>query len=382
MLPVSAAFLDSVHGSHRIVSRARIITPGATGANPAGTDLLIIDGSVTLDATADVRGTLDLTVADPWPAGNTTGHLVPYGTELAVSRGVVFGNGRIERAPLGIYRITDVEQDDAPDGPLRIAAADRMSAIIDGRLVAPVQYPATALYGVVVADLVQAVLPGQLIEWDDATNLEAIGRNVVAEEDRAAFLRDLVTALGKVWFFDYRGILVIRDPPDPTLPVIDIAAGRNGVVVSIARALTREDMYNAVIATGEGVDGVAPTYGAAYDLDPTSVTYWHGSFGKVPEFFSSPLLTTNTKAQKAAKSMLIKALGLPYAVSFGMVPNPALEPLDAVRVLYPPRAARSPDDAVELHVLEQLTIGLGADTAMNATTRRQTLSAALIGSDA
>lgn len=376
MLPVSDAFLAAVRDSHSIVSRARVVTPGQTGVALSGVDVKVVDGTVTLDGTADVRGRLTLTLAEAWPAGNTTADLVPYGTELAVSRGVVFGNGRIERVPLGIYRITDVDQDDAPKGPLNVVAADRMSAVVEARLLAPVQYGAASTYGTVVADLVQEVLPAQVIDWDDATELDTIGRALVAEEDRFAFLNDLVKALGKVWYFDYRGVLVIRDPPDPTVAVLDVAAGAGGVLVRAARNLSRTGVHNAVVATGEAIDELAAAYGVAYDLDPTSVTYWNGAFGKVPRFYSSPFITTNAQAVAAARSILLRELGLPYSVAFGMVPNPALEPLDAVRVVYPPAAGRV---AKELHVLEQLTIGLGAETSMSAATRLQTLSGALIG---
>lgn len=379
MLPVSAQFLAAVRGSHGIVSRVRLVTPGQTGVNPTGVDLKVVDGAVTLDVTADVRGRLQLELAEPWPTGNTTAHIVPYGSEVAVSRGVVFGNGTIERVPLGIYRITDVEQDDAPKGPLRVVAQDRMSAVVDARLLAPVQYGAASTYGAVLEDLVQEALPGQLIEWDDASDLEPIGRVLVAEEDRYAFCNDLVKSLGKVWFFDYRGVLVVKDPPDPTVAVVDVAAGAGGVLVAASRSLTRTAVYNAVVAVGEAVDDVAPAYGVAYDLDPASVTYWHGDFGKVPRFYSSPFMTSDAQAVTAARSILLRSLGLPYSVGFGMVPNPALEPLDAVRVVYPPVLGRTPVVAKELHVLEQVTIGLGASTTMVAATRLQTLSGALIG---
>lgn len=372
MLPVSAAFLAAVRGSHRIASRARIITPGATGADPAGTDLRIVDGTVTLDAGADVRGSLDLVVTERWPAGDTTADLVPYGTELAVSRGILFGNGAIQRAPLGIYRVITVEQEDAPDGPLRITAQDRTAGLVDARMLTPVSYAATATYSAVVTGLVQAVYPGQLIEWDDATDVETIGRRTVVEEDRYAFLRDLVTSLGKVMFFDYRGILVIRDPPDPTVAVWDVDAGANGVLVSASRALTREGVYNAVVASGEALDDAAPPLGVAYDTDPTSVTYWDGPFGKVPRFYSSPLITTNAQALKAAQTMLTEALGLPYSVDFSAIPNPALEPLDVVRVTYPPDLRQHPRVRQETHVLDSLTIPLLPGPALAAATRMQT----------
>lgn len=373
MLPVSPEFLDAVRGSHRSVVRARIITPGATGADPAGVDLRIEDGSVTLDATADVRGTLDLTVAEAWPAGITTADLVPYGTELAISRGIVFGNGRVERAPLGIYRVITVEQEDAPKGPLQITAQDRMSGIVEARLIAPVQYVEANTYGDVVGDLVSAIYPGVVIEWDDDTDTDTIDRKLVAEEDRFAFLQDLVTSVGKVWWFDYRGVLVIKDPPDPAAPVWTVDAGARGVLVTASRALTREGVYNAVVATGEALDSKPPPYAVAYDLDPGSVTYWEGAFGKVPRFYSSPFIKTNAQAAKAATSMLEQVLGVPYAVDLSAVPNPAVEPLDAVRVVYPPVLGRSPVVAEETHVLEQVTIPLQPAAALTASTRLQTL---------
>lgn len=372
MLPVSTEFLKVVRGSHRIVSRARVITPGATGADPPGVDLAVIEGTVTLDSSADVRGTLDLTLAEAWPAGVTTADLVPYGTELAVSRGVVFGNGAIERAPLGIYRITSVEQDAAPAGPLRVTASDRMAGLVEAKLLAPVQYLASQTYGDVIADLVQAVYPAAVIEWDDTTDADTLGRAAVVEDDRFAFIKDLVTAVGKVAYFDYRGVLVIRDPPDPGAPVWDVGAGANGVLVTAGRSLTRDGMYNGVVATGEAIDATAPPTGTATDDDPASVTWWEGPFGKVPTAFSSPILKTDAQAAKAAAAILARSLGRPYSVDFSAVPNPALEPLDAVRVIYPPVLGRSPTVAREVHVLDQLRIPLGSGTALTASTRLQT----------
>lgn len=372
MLPVSARFLAALRSSHQAVARVRVITPGATGADPPGTDLRVVDGSVTLDGSADIRGTLDLTVAESWPAGPSVAELVPYGTELAVSRGVVFGNGNIERAPLGIYRITDVEQDDAPSGSLRITATDRMGGLIDAQLLRPVQFLSTATYGDVVEELVTDVYPGQPIEWDDATDAGTLGRTTIVEADRHGYLKDLTKALGKVMYFDYRGVLVIRTPPDPTEPVWDVDAGATGVLVRVGRARSREGVRNAVVATGEALDDFAPATAVVVDDDPASVTYWDGDFGKVPEFYSSPLIFTLAQATTAAAAQLALLKGLPYSVDLSAVPNPALEPLDAVQVVYPPDRARSPQVAREVHVLEQLRVPLDAAGALTAATRLQT----------
>lgn len=370
MLPVSAAFLAAIRSSHEAISRVRVITPGATGADPAGTDLVVVEGSVTLDGTADVRGTLDLTVSAAWPTSASTADLVPYGTELAVSRGVVFGNGDIQRAPLGVYRITLVEQPDAPKGPLRITASDRMSGLIEAKLLAPRQFLATATYGDVVSALVTEVYPSAVIEWDDATNVVAIGRTTVVELDRYAFLADMVKALGKVWYFDYRGVLVIRDPPNPGVVVWEVDAGANGVLVSVGRSRSRDGVRNAVVATGEAVDDFLPATAAVVDSDATSPTYWYGAFGKVPEFYTSPLIFTLAQATKAATQLLGQLKGLPYSVDFTAVPNPAMEPGDVVRVSYPPVPGRAPTVQREVHVVDRLTIGLGAG-ALTASTRLQ-----------
>lgn len=371
MLPVSSKFLATVRGSHGIVSRARVITPGATGADPPGVDLVVIDGGVTLDGSADVRGSLtSLEVYAPFPTAWTTADLVPYGTEIAVSRGVVYGNGAVERAPLGIYRIQSVEQADAPAGTLTIGGQDRMSGLIEADLLAPRQFIAGTTLGAVVSNLVTEVYPAAVIEWDDATNLQTLTRAAIVEEDRFAFLQELVTARGKVMYYDYRGVLVIRTPPNPTTSVFTVDAGATGVLVKVSRSLTRDGVFNAVVATGESADDFAPARGVATDDDPTSPTYWNGSFGKVPKPFASPLIYSNAQALTVAKAMLAQATGLPYSVDFSAVPNPALEPLDPVEVVYP-RVNVGASAAREIHVLDQITIPLASGGALGAKTRLQ-----------
>ena len=366
MRPVSAEFLRTLRGSHEFIARARVVEPGLTGTNPDGTFIPILGGSVTMDATADVRSTLDLDTdgTGMWPrrAGDL---LAPYGNELFVERGIKYGNGSLEWVSQGYYRIQAPEQDNPPNGPIRLAASDRMASIIEARLLAPRQFDSSATYGDVVADLVNEVA-GYTIEWDDGTEADTLDRTVLAEEDRFGFLNDLVKALGKVWYFDYRGILVIKDPPDASSPVWDVNHGAGGVLVEMSRDLSREGVYNAVVATGEAADAEVPARAVVYDNNPNSPTYWLGTFGKVPRFYSSSFITTDDQAFSAASSMLRQSLGLPYNVDLSQVPNPALEPLDPVRVSY------SDSDARELHVLKTLTVPLTATEAQAATTQEQT----------
>lgn len=380
MLPVSDAFLAAIRGSHSIVSGASVLTPpGQTGTALIGTSLAVVSGQVTLDATADVRGTLDMTVAEPWPTGNTTNDLVPYGTEIAINRGIVFGNGVVQRVPLGIYRLTTVEQTDAPKGSLRLTGSDRMSVVIAARLEIPRSFSAATTFGTVMTTLVQAVLPAQTIQWlntdgstDAITPATAIGRVQIAETDRFGFLNDMIKSLGMVWYFDYRGILVIKPIPAAGISVWTADAGVNGVLVHANRSLTRDGVHNSVIATGEALDNTAPFTATAHDTDPTSVTYYSGPFGPVPFFYSSPFITTAAGAASAAAGQLLLNRGLPYNVDFTQVPNPALEPLDGITIVYPIDLSTQPHVVTELHVLQQVVIGLGVTDGMACTTKLTT----------
>lgn len=365
MRPVTDKFLETLRGSHRMVADARICTTFQTGVDPTGTGIPILGGDVASDANADIRSTIDLTTdgAGAW-ASDPGGLLTPYGNEVFVRRGIEYGDGEKEIVSLGYYRITDVEQDEAPDGPIRLAGSDRMRGIIDARMTIPVQFHTGHTFQQVFDRLVLEVYPDAVMEFDFDPATTTIGRDAVAEEDRYAFLRDLAAARGKLMYFDHRGVLVVHDWPDPGQPVWDIDAGENGVLISQARNLTREGIYNAVVATGESADTATPARAVVVDNDPTSPTYWHGTFGKLPRFYTSTFITDNDQARSAATSILRTTLGLPYNIDITAVPNPALETLDSIRVM------NQQDSA--LHVIEQLTIPLTADAPMAGTTRDQT----------
>lgn len=374
MRPVSAGFLRALRGSHQARFEARLVTAGQVGTDPDGTQIDIVAGDVTLDGTAAIRSTVDLTTdGSLWPH-TAAGLLAPYGAyELWVRRGIVLGTGT-EWVSLGYHRLTGPDQDQAPDGPIKVAAGDRMAGLIDGRVLSPVSFAATATLGDVVAQLVTEVYPTAVIEWDDATNADTLGRAMVCEEDRHAFLADLVTAAAKVWYWDHRGHLVIASPPSTTDPVWTVDAGENGVLVELSRQLSREGVTNIVVATGEGADETPPVRGMAWDNDGRSPTYRYGPFGPVPKFFASPLLTTTAAAVAAARTELTKTLGLPYSVDFSTVPNPALEPYDPVLCEY--------DDAgpAETHIVQSVAIPLDPQGELKARTRQQ--SSVLIGQTA
>lgn len=368
MRPVSERFLRVVRNSHKACFRATVVTGLPTGVEPEGTEIPIFDGDVQLDANASIRGTLDLTTDGSLWSDDSDGLLTPYGAEVHIARGIEFGGGEREWVSQGYFRIYTAEQDDAPKGgPIRITARDRMSGIIDARLEAPIQFPAESAVSTVFDTLVLEVYPTADIVYDFDAEAVTFPGSHIAEQDRYGFLLDVTKALGKVLYWDYEGKLRVEDAPAATTSAVafDVTHGADGVLVSMGRARSREGVYNAVVVTGEAPGDQPAVRAVARDVAPTSPTYWHGPFGKVPKFYSSSFITDAGQAAAAASALLSRNLGLPYAVQFGMVPNPALEPLDVVGVTYRDNAR------AELHVLEKLNIPLTAAGAMSATTRER-----------
>jgi hypothetical protein len=372
MRPVSDRFLNVLRGSHKAIFRARVCETFQDGTDPTGTEIPILSGDVQFASAAEIRSTLALTTEYTWPR-RATDLLAPYHNEIYVERGVSFGNGQREWVGLGYFRINQVSQDEVPGGPIEIAAADRMSGIIDARFLTPRQFPSTWTRQQLVHTLITEVYPDATIEWDDAGAANSnLNRNIVTEKDRAAILRDLVTSVGKIGYFDHRGIFVIKTPPSLTGPESwTIDAGRTGVLVEMQRAITREGIYNVVVASGEATDTTPPVTSIVADVDPNSPTRYGGPFGPVPRFYTSPFITTRDQARDAAAGLLRTSLGLPYSVDLTTIANPALEPDDVIAVRYPKSAQLVQSLRTEKHIIDSISIPLDPETAVSIQTRKQ-----------
>lgn len=376
MRPVSEAWKSAIVNPHRMISRARLCTPGQEGTNPGPLasngepkyPLAIVDGDVLTSASAEIRSTVLMSVIADWP-GSVFDMLNPYGAaDLFLERGLVYGSGTREWVSLGYHRLDVVSQKDAPLGAIDLDASDRMAAIIDARLTKPRQYFAGTTWRQIVQDLVWEIYPGRTITITGFNADEAITADQICDQDRYAFLNDIAKSHGCTMYFDYAGKFVMAPVPVPTpgaRPAMMVKRGKDGVLISAGRKLSRESVFNAVVANGEQVGDADPVNGVAYDLDPNSVTRWNGPFGQVPRYYSSSLLSTDAQALSAAQAMLSRSTGLPYTVDFNMVPNPALEPLDVLGIEVAKTGTWEP------HVLDTISIPLTARRAMRGSTRMQ-----------
>lgn len=361
-----ATFGDLVAGSHSARFAAIVPSSWQTGTDPVGEPLNVLGGGVKFDATADIWSSGTITVAEAWP-GPVNELLTVFGGEIFLARGVDTGAGGVAWSPMGYFRVTTDDQDDAAKGPITVTLDDRMMTIKESELIFPRVFEPGTTVQAMVENLVLDVYPLAVIEYDSGSGATVLGRQITVEKDRQAGLADLADSLGQFVYFDERGVLRFADIPDTTEPVWTIRAGRRGTLVKPRRKLTRTGVYNAIAVFGEGMDDTPPVYAIAYDASPTSPTRWGGPFGKIPRRYASPFITTWSGARSAASSMLRRLLGAPYSVSITVIPNPALRPFMPIRLIYD-------DGTREMHVIDTFELPYDVQTAAGIETRDQTTS--------
>lgn len=363
----SARAASVVGGSHSVQVRATAY--GATIGSLSG--LPISGGVVTVDATSQVRRTATIVIADPtlWPR-HPTDVLSPFGSELLVEYGVVIPRVGTEWIPLIRGVISDAGRQrpyTSVDGSVTLSLVDRSARVHEDRLDAPAQTVSGATTVAEITRLIQETLPTAVVTDETSSSQVASVLEIERERWRDG-VEKLADSLGAEVFADPSGDFVIRFQPTLSdVPVWEIRSGDGGTLVRKQEALTRERVYNRVIAVGQRTDGTPPVRSAVSDTDTTSPTYYGGPFGKKPRFYSSPLLTTTGQCTTAATALLERAKGIQASVSLDTIVNPALDAGDVIRVY---------DEGVwQTHIVDKLTIPLAVGTPQSITTRSVDLEA-------
>lgn len=363
MRNVSAEFLAEVRRSHTVVSEVWCYPADGSDA----VQVPVSDGSVTLDATQPVRARLDISVEDTdWIPTDASDSLAPFGSELVAYRGVRYADGTTELVTLGWFGLEDAEiTDDGTGATARVAALDRMDRLSKAKFEDTYQVANGTLYTQAIVDVVDMLWP----DCDVMDNF--VGQSAMTStlrptaqlgDDPVEFIQGLAYAIGMSLFFDGDGKLTLRKFTAQS-PVLEVSEG--DVLLTTSRSWSRTAAFNKVIVTGENTDGADVFRGEAFDSNPESPTYFYGPFGRVTEVRSFSQVESDNQAADVAANILAQEIGVPSAVQFTMVPCPALEVEDTVRVSRP--SVGVDDD----FVLDQLTIGLGASEVMSGVCRER-----------
>jgi hypothetical protein len=344
-----SSFWDATIGqSHQISVRVQAMFNRSTIA----LGLRVSGGQITLDRTASSLGRLTATFAEPTLIPTQTGGtLTPFGYELAVQLGIIYGDGSAENLPMGIYPIQQT-QIDGINLTSSVTAVDRSQLVRDARFEDDYSVAAGTNMGTAILNMVQAGVPGLPYSFTSTPYTSPV-LTFAAQSDRWDAAQGMASSIGCELFFDGAGYLRLRNELSSATPVATIADGPGGVMVSAALSLDRSGAYNRVIATGENTTNAAVYRGVWTDDNPASPTYYFGSFGHKPRFYASPFIASDAQAASAAFAIGLQQTGVARSLDFGMVRNPALEPGDVVQIR---RAALGLD---EVHRIDSLTIDLG-----------------------
>jgi hypothetical protein len=363
---VSAQWAPAIKASHTAIAGVDVLLSGVTQSTP---NLRIIGGNVTVDKTNDVRRRCTVTLEDPTGAlipTSPSSLLTPYGNELRLWRGVTYVDGTSEMVPLGVFRMATVRvRDSGADVTIEVTGYDRARAVQRAKFTDTYSVAAGTDLATAIQALITSRVSGLTFSFANTTATTP-GVTYQAGDDPWKAARELATAGGYELFFDADGICVLRPEPDTSTAatVWDFTEGSTNTATSLDRAFTDENVYSDVIATGEGTGVVPPVRGQARDTTTTSPTYYLGSFGDVPYFFSSPLMVSAAIATVTAAALLNRLVGFTDQVGFTAVPNPALDVSDVVTV-----TRQRLGLSAAPYVVDRLTIPLDAKETMSITSR-------------
>jgi hypothetical protein len=334
-------------------------------------ELEAVDGSVSADARRTVWRTADVSFcpSDGWTHREIYDLLVTPGVELVIRRGWVTAGGGEVLVSLGRFTVDEATFTENESGSeVTCACSDLSVRISRARWTDPYQITSGTTLVAALVELLSDRWPDVKLALDPNVIDNTIDAPVIFEagdsSDPWSDAQKLAEAHGFTLYLDVEGVVRLMQPPDTAsvVPAYFYRRDELAVVTSQTRVSPMEQTYNGVIATGEGSTIPTPVRGEAWDLDPQSPTFVDGPFGRVPYFYSSPLILTAETAEEVAGSMLERVRGRVESLSWEQIPNPAIVPLDAVEL---------EDDAGALHtyIIDELSIPLSAADVETATAR-------------
>lgn len=332
MYPVSARFAAAVVDSaHEAVCAAALYRGPILAAGPD--DVQLVDGTVTVDATADVRRRLEATVlvdASLIPTLERRTPLDPYGNTMRVWRGVRWPDGSSEMVPQGLFRIEVVEIDDAPAGQRKVTVQgyDLSYYIAGNRWVAPYHVAAGTPLIDAIGAMVRDRLPGTVVSVEmssaEAAALQVFTSSADPWKDG---VQGLAAPLGADVFFGLEGELRIRPVPEAVPPAsLTLSEGPDCVMTKLARTYDATSARSAVVASSSSASGRFTS--TVYDDDPLSPTYYLGPFGLRVEPMTVNAASSQAAVDQAARTELIDVSGASEQIEIEMVPNPAVDASD------------------------------------------------------
>ena len=297
------------------------------GSEVLADDIPVIGGRATWTVSQAVPSSLSLTVPvesveagrrvswRPHGPGDALGR---FGQSLDVS---ILSEGSLTR--LGRFQI----QEWSGDEEVQVAAAGMLQRVLDDRFLAPTGPRAG---GTLLSELARLLPDGMTVTVDGALVDRVCPRAMEWDEDRLEAVYDIVDAWPARLREDSWGNLRVLPPlPEVPSPVVTFTDGEGGTLISAPTSDSREGAPNIFVARSSA-DGVEAQAEVAIEDGPMAAS---GPYGRVPTFFSSPLLLTVEQCWRAARTRMLSSQRQSRIRQVSCAPDPRIELDDPVELV-------------------------------------------------
>lgn len=291
------------------------------------------DARFTQDSRRPLRWDGAITVTDPaLQPILPTDLLTPYGTTVTVELGIRLSDGTESTVPYGVYLVAGSDTtSSATNRTTQVQLIDLAYRIEAYRF----ESPFVVSGGVDVAEVVNQVVEDRL---GVNPNVSATGRTITAnrvfglspETGPWSELLDVLDAFSLTAWYNRSGQITIGAQTPDANTVVDLS--------NITDLAAKFDVRpaNVVVVRGEPAD-TPPVQAVAMDDNPASVTYagetvGGSPYGRVTQFFSSPLILTEQQAEQAAATILARELGEGFTYQLVRPFDPVTDAGDGVGV--------------------------------------------------
>lgn len=334
-------------------------------------NIVVSSGSINVDQNAAIRRYGNVIIPDKRLVPSITSDLLlPYGTEIRIRQGIVYGDGSEELIPVGTF-VLDTTSWKENDGPIPSIEFFDRAMIMDRTMVGTPEDFSGWLPEDVIRDVINYWWPELEVTFGDGlTSTNLPGGTVYTSGHFWDIAQQMARRMGGEVFFDVMGNPTVRALPsfdDNTTvddAVWDVNVGSRGILVGADRSITRKDTYSNVYVVGVAQQGgVLPAYNAI-NINPESPTNRNGPFRPIGIKITDNTLTTESECFAVATAKLAEYTRLSQNLSFECVPNPAVDVGDIVSFQY-----SSGETQVGLIESYSLPIGKGAMTGKVAVSR-------------
>lgn len=268
-------------------------------------------GSLTQDARRNARWDGRLTFAGDNLLPRRPGDLLtPFGTRVEVELGLELLDGSLSTVPYGTYEIASSRtRTEASSRVVEVGLIDISDRVERYRF----ENASTVAAGTDLGTMINTVVTNRTGVNPGVSTVGAVlgvARIFGLDPGMApwAEILDVLAGFSRTAWYDRVGDIQVGTViPDPAT-----AYPLDALTSLSADYDTRPP--NVIVARGEPQDGSEPVQAVAIDDDPSSPTYagtgpGTSPYGRVTEFFVSPLLETVAQAQAAANTILASKVG-------------------------------------------------------------------------